>query len=63
MTVTEIDVPQTLVLLQQVVAEKGADYVDPNSDSTGLSVCEYFTPDGAPSCIVGHVLAKAGLRA
>ena len=44
-----------LNLLEEVVREKGGDYVYPNLDR-----CIYFDDEGAPSCIVGHVLAKLG---
>lgn len=27
----------------------------------GLKYCELFSPDGSPSCIVGHALARLGI--
>lgn len=48
--------------LQEVIAEKGEDYVYPRAGrgSTGDG-CRYFENDGSPSCIVGHLLAKRGV--
>jgi hypothetical protein len=43
-----------------VVAEKGADYVCPKLDVDHQPVCQYVI-DGAPSCLVGHVFALAGV--
>ncbi|WP_217181590.1 hypothetical protein [Streptomyces sp. AC495_CC817] len=42
---------------RDAVAEKGAGYIYSNPSSHG-PVCVYAALDGAPSCIVGHVLAK-----
>lgn len=44
--------------LREVVDEKGADYVYPLSEHHSL--CTYVHED-QPSCIVGHVLYRAGL--
>jgi hypothetical protein len=46
-----IDLPVVLEHLRAVVAEHGAGYVYPEA------TCDYLY-DGAPSCIVGHVLAR-----
>lgn len=55
-----IDNQRAIILLREVVAEKGADYVDPNSGDNSPGPCEY-TYDDAPGCIVGHVAFKAGV--
>lgn len=56
-----LDYHETVELLNRAVAEKGDDYIDPTShDFIG---CAYFNNDGSPSCIVGHVLAYAGITA
>lgn len=61
----EITRDEARALLAEVVAEKGGDYVYPRanmSDSDGNSaLCVYFEPDGSPSCIVGHLLARKGI--
>lgn len=49
-----------LALLRQAVELKGEDYIDPSAYSTANS-CQYVTPDGFPSCIVGHALMIAGI--
>lgn len=53
-----IGTEQVLALLDRVVQAKGADYVYP-----GISgdMCYNFETQGAPSCIVGHVLAELGV--
>lgn len=44
---------------REVVAEKGADYVYPNSIvGGGDGVCVYAGEDSAPSCLVGHVIYR-----
>lgn len=49
-------------LLKRAVAEKGEDYVyQPETVGTYNRRCRYFGPEGAPSCIVGHVLAYMGV--
>lgn len=52
-----VDKAKAIELLEKVVADKGADYKDPNSvdDSIG---CEYVNEEGAPSCIIGHILVN-----
>lgn len=70
-------VDEALDLLEQVVAEQGADHqapqygVDEDSKYTMLipddqvdkdsGTCRYFTPEGKPSCIIGHVLHRLGV--
>jgi hypothetical protein len=51
-----IDTNRAIKLLEKAVAEKGEDYIDPRS--SGVGGCKYVV-DGAPSCIVGHVVAYA----
>ena len=51
-----ITVEQVIATLEEVVAEKGEDYVYPTE--AGYGECFYGNEDGSPSCIVGHVLAK-----
>lgn len=53
-----IGTEQVLALLDKVVQAKGADYVYPG---TSADKCYNFEPQGAPSCIVGHVLAELGV--
>lgn len=51
-------VEETLAALKEAVAERGENYVyeaDPLSNS---GACSYSTVAGAPSCIVGEVLAR-----
>lgn len=60
---------------REVVAEKGASYsyeyplVEYEDEETGephmmeSPECLYAAPDGAPSCIVGHVVAKLDAEA
>lgn len=65
MTVTVEGLSEALVTqaIEAVVAEKGADYVYPGSD-TGS--CWYARQDDdnnlVPSCIVGHVLHRLGFN-
>lgn len=51
--------------LKKALAVKGEDYVyeQPVFESpSGYTAqrCAYFTPQGAPSCIVGHIMADLG---
>ena len=51
--------------LRQVVAEKGAGYVYPESEKKAsrgnlAPVCQYRV-NGRPSCIIGHVLDRLGI--
>lgn len=49
---------ETLAALKEAVAERGEDYVY-EADVVSLSeACSYSTVSGAPSCIVGEVLAR-----
>jgi hypothetical protein len=43
-------------VLESLVEEKGRDYVYPPAAES--IACYYSEEDGAPSCIVGHVIAK-----
>lgn len=58
---------RTLGLLQEVVAENGADYVyttDPKTEEKRIAeeasdrACFYGNVDGTPGCIVGHLIHK-----
>lgn len=52
---------RTLQLLREVIAEKGEDFVyEPFVDEDGFSMCRYVV-QGQPSCLVGHVLHRAGI--
>jgi hypothetical protein len=53
----EIDKARALQLLEEAVAERGADYVYDDSDIG----CVYVTKDGTPACGVGLALTKAGV--
>lgn len=46
--------------LYEIVA-KNPDYVYDDRDSEGF--CRYFNDEGAPSCVVGHVIAQHGITA
>jgi hypothetical protein len=50
---------QVIRELKEIVAAKGADYVDPGADPD-VGTCNYGTP-GAPSCIVGHLFDRHNL--
>jgi hypothetical protein len=39
----------------RLLADKGVDYVYPMGDNPNRA-CLYYTPDGQPSCFVGHVI-------
>lgn len=57
---TILDTEQVVDLLREVVAEKGEGYVYPHvPNPTGVVGCRYEY-EGAPSCLVGHVLHRAG---
>lgn len=45
--------------LREVVAEKGAGYVYPESEKDDTGSCRYRY-EGKPSCIIGHVLDRLG---
>jgi hypothetical protein len=42
--------------LELIVRQKGEDYKYPHKEK-----CVYYEPDGAPSCILGHLLHKHGV--
>jgi len=43
--------------LHAVVAEKGRDYrYTRPRNAAGVGMCRYVTEDGAPDCLIGHVL-------
>jgi hypothetical protein len=52
-----VDKAKAIELLEKVVADKGADYKDPNSVEDALS-CSYVNDAGEPLCIIGHVLVN-----
>jgi hypothetical protein len=55
----KIDAEEALALLERAVAEKGENYIDPNSETTG---CIYFDYQShQPCCIVGHLLHYKGV--
>lgn len=61
-----VDARKTLELLELAVLDRGADYVyegikRPDSDDPNQKWCVYRLPDGAPSCIVGHVYSYLGV--
>jgi hypothetical protein len=54
---------EAVELLNRAVAEKGEDFVYPaNRSDPNTPACVYFA-EGAPSCIIGHVLAYKGVPA
>lgn len=55
----QITAADALLLMEQVVAEKGDSYVYDSEGNGGR--CVYFARDtGAPACLVGHALDLAG---
>lgn len=46
--------------LRQVVAERGANYVYPESERLESGACRYWH-NGQPSCMIGHALDVLGL--
>lgn len=54
---TTVDKAKAIELLEKVVADKGAGYKDPNSLNDEDS-CTYVDSEGAPLCIIGHVLVN-----
>lgn len=65
-----LDLPTVRKFLAEALAEKGADYVYPQDRQTTPRgdhlACRYLDYDAqhlpvGPSCIVGHVLVKAGV--
>lgn len=57
----ELTLEKAHELLKRAVEEKGADYVYPEDEKWADGMCRYFRPDGAPLCIVGHVLHYLGV--
>lgn len=61
---TQITFEEALAGLEKAIAAKGPEYVYRPllvDETEGRTACMYFEPDtGAPSCIVGHVLADHG---
>ena len=51
-------VEETLAALKEAVAERGEDYVYQGDPLSLNEACSYSTVAGAPSCIVGEVLAR-----
>lgn len=51
---TKLDYDTVVSTLKDLVAEKGEEYVY----KSDFDECVYSTPKGAPSCIVGHVIAR-----
>ena len=49
---------ETLAALKEAVAERGEDYVYEGDPLSLSEACSYSTVAGAPSCIVGEVLAR-----
>lgn len=58
MTISKIAVVESL---KEIVAEYGADYVYRKPQPT--DTCQYTNPDGSPSCLVGHVIARVNPEA
>lgn len=64
-TLTE-EKAEALRILTEIVEEKGADYVYPDSEKKGGDICQYLTYDEhgnptGPSCLVGHYLVRTGM--
>ncbi len=59
--VSGITLQQAAAELDQIVAEKGADYVYPGSRRDPGAGCANFE-DGSPSCIIGHWYAFHGME-
>lgn len=57
MTIT-LDLPTARKALAEIVKGREA-YVYDGQDASGK--CYYFKDNGAPSCIIGHLLAKLGV--
>jgi len=57
----ELTPERALELMREVVAEYGEDHeYDPLQLPNGATACVYVH-EGAPSCLVGHVLHRAGI--
>lgn len=58
----ELALSQVRQFAREAVNERGEDFTYSYADDwDGLESCFYFY-EGEPSCIVGHVLARAGVR-
>ena len=63
---TQLTPERAMELLREVVAEYGEDFVYtkvvlvPKEDSDWILPECVYQEDGAPSCLVGHVLSRAG---
>lgn len=61
-----LDKDQAINLMEKAIGEMGADHVyKPFPQMNELfnreeEVCLYFSPEGQPSCIVGHVFSYLG---
>ena len=59
----QVSYEQAVLALKKAVAELGEDYVYKRiRRANGVAYCVYFNKDSSPSCLVGHVLAEAGLE-
>src|SRR5699024_11860311 len=56
---SNLTVGEFLHALRQLVAEKGASYVYPESEKRSDGACSYWH-NGQPSCIIGHALDALG---
>src|SRR5690242_5783121 len=54
----ELTIKQVTETIREIVKGNEDFVYDPQEDPTGGSYCVYSTPDGAPSCIVGHVINR-----
>lgn len=57
---------RALQIMREIVEEKGADYVYPDSEKEHGDTCQYLTYDEdhkptGPSCLVGHYLVRTGV--
>jgi hypothetical protein len=59
----EITYEKALSAMRGAVADRGADYVYPESEKTFAGTCQYLTEDGRASCLVGEVLVRVGVPA
>lgn len=56
----EITLDKALKALDEAVAEKGREYVYPEGQRINYT-CQYLTPDGKGSCLVGSALLRLGV--
>lgn len=57
----EITYPQALAAMRAAVADRGEDYVYPESEKDSHGACQYLTTDGKGLCIVGETLLRLGV--